>query len=312
LTDADSNPTLLRIGTRGSDLARWQAEHVRDALLAAHPDLQIELCIISTRGDEILDRPLHEIGGKGLFVRAIEQQLLDRSVDIAVHSFKDMPAVGPDPLVIAATPPRADCRDALVGAPGMRLRELPPGTRLGTGSLRRGALAKKINPGVTVVPIRGNVPTRVGKVDSGECDAVMLAAAGLTRLGLADRITEALPPDEFCPAPAQGILALQCRVDDEAARARLSVLADASTTIAAAAERGFLRRLGASCTVPVGCHAVVDGTQVRVHGLVIDPSGAPGYEDTVQGPVADAEALGIALAEDLMGRGGKAIIDRLV
>lgn len=301
----------LVIGTRGSALARWQAEHVQASLQAAHPGLTVTLKIISTKGDEIRDRPLHEIGGKGLFVRAIEQQLLDRSVDIAVHSYKDMPAFAPDGLVIAATPERADPRDALVGPAGMTLQEMPAGAKLGTGSLRRGALAKRLNPAVEVVPIRGNVPTRVGKVDSGALDAVLLAAAGLTRLGMGARIAETLDPVTFCPAPAQGILALQCRDDDARARDALAILADPTATIAAAAERGFVRELKASCSVPVGCYATVDGDEVSVHGLVIEPSGDPVYEDTVRGPTDRAEALGVELAASLMARGAAEIIARL-
>jgi hydroxymethylbilane synthase len=285
--------STIRIGTRGSDLARWQAEHVRDTLTAAHPDVSVEIVVISTKGDEVQDRPLHEIGGKGLFVRAIEARLSDASVDVAVHSYKDMPAVGPAGLVIAATPARADPRDALVGPAGLALGSLPKGTRVGTGSLRRGALAKRMDPGIEIVPIRGNVPTRIGKVDAGECDVVLLAAAGLSRLGLTDRIAQWLDPEAFCPAPAQGILALQCRADDADTRTRLGVLADADATVAAAAERGFLARLSASCTVPVGCYAVRAGDRVRVRGLVVDPSGDPCHE------------------EDLLGRGAAAIIDRL-
>ncbi len=301
----------LVIGTRGSALARWQAEHVQASLQAAHPGLTVTLKIISTTGDEIRDRPLHQIGGKGLFVRAIEQQLLDRSVDIAVHSYKDMPAFAPEGLVIAATPERADPRDALVGPPGTTLQGLPAGARLGTGSLRRGALAIRLNPAIEVVPIRGNVPTRVGKVDEGELDAVLLAAAGLTRLGMGERIAEMLDPATFCPAPAQGILALQCRDDDDRAKEVLAVLADATATIAAAAERGFVRRLGASCSVPVGCHATVDGDEVTVRGLVIDPGGDPVFEDTVHGAASEAEALGTDLASALMDRGAAEVIARL-
>lgn len=305
----DARP--LRIGTRGSALALWQAHHIRDALRAEHPALQVELEIISTEGDRVQDRPLHEIGGKGLFVRAIEQRLLDRGVDLAVHSMKDLPAFGPAGLAIACTPPREDPRDALVAAPGTTLATLPAGARLGTGSLRRGALARRLNPGVEIVPIRGNVPTRVGKVAGGELDAVLLAAAGLRRLDQAARVAEYLDPEGFCPAPAQGILALQCREDDAWVRALLVPLADVDATIAAAAERGFVQRLGAGCTVPMGCHATRDGDVLTVQGLVVHPSGTPCLQDRRRGSVRDAAALGRELAEALLSVGADRVLAEL-
>jgi hydroxymethylbilane synthase len=301
----------VRIGTRGSALALWQAHHVRDALRAEHTGLRVEVEIIATEGDRVQDRPLHEIGGKGLFVRAIEQRLLDRTVDLAVHSMKDLPAFGPPGLVIACTPRREDPRDALVAPPGTTLATLPAGARLGTGSLRRGALARRINPGVVVVPIRGNVPTRVGKVDGGELDAVLLAAAGLHRLGRADRIAERLDPAGFCPAPAQGILALQCREDDAWVRGLLAPLADPDASLAAAAERGFVQRLGAGCTVPMGCHATRHGEELAVQGLVVHPSGTPCFEDRRHGPVSDADALGRACAQALLRAGADRVLTEL-
>lgn len=305
----DARP--VRIGTRGSALALWQAHHVQDELRRVHPGLEIELEIITTEGDRIQDRPLHQIGGKGLFVKAIEQRLLDRQVDLAVHSMKDLPAHGPPGLVIACTPPREDPRDALVGPAGATLATLAAGARLGTGSLRRGALARRINPAIEIVPIRGNVPTRVGKVDAGEVDAVLLAAAGLRRLDRADRIVELLAPEEFCPAPAQGILALQCREDDARVRELVAALAHEDTTIAAAAERGFLQRLGASCSVPVGCHATRQGDEIAVAGLVVHPSGSPCHEGHRRGPVGEADALGRALAESLLAAGADQVMAAL-
>lgn len=303
----------VQIGTRGSDLALWQSNHVRDQLRAHWGEaLTVELNIISTKGDQIQDRPLHEVGGKGLFVKAIEARLLDESVDLAVHSMKDMPALGPDGLVVACTPAREDPRDALVGREGasVTLSGLPAGARVGTGSLRRGAIVRRINPGVEVVPIRGNVPTRVGLVDSGEVDVVILAAAGLRRLGMGARISEVLDEDAFLPAPAQGILALQCRTADARMQALLAPLADADTTVRAAAERGFLVRLEASCTVPLACHATLSGDTVAVRGLVVDPSGEPCYEASREGVRGDAEALGRAVAEDLLEQGAGAIVER--
>lgn len=307
MTDASS----IRIGTRGSALALWQAHHIRDELSRAHPGLEVQLEIITTEGDRIQDRPLHEIGGKGLFVKAIEQRLLDDQVDLAVHSMKDLPAFGPPGLSLVCTPPREDPRDALVGPVGATLATLPAGARLGTGSLRRGALARQINPAIEIVPIRGNVPTRIGKVDSGEVDAVLLAAAGLRRLERADRIVELLDPEAFCPSPAQGILALQCREDDARVRELVAVLADEDTTIAAAAERGFLQKLEASCTIPLGCYATRHGDEVALHGLVVHPSGSPCFEGRRRGPVAQADALGRDLAAELLEAGADAVMAEL-
>lgn len=301
----------VRIGTRGSALALWQANHIRDALRDRHEELDVEIEVISTQGDRVQDRPLHTIGGKGLFVREIEARLLDSTIDLAVHSMKDLPAQGPDGLLLACTPPREDSRDALIGPAGATLATLPKGARLGTGSLRRGALAKRQNPGVEVVPIRGNVPTRVGRVDSGEVDAVLLAAAGLVRLGMDERIVEWLDPETFCPAPAQGILALQCREDDALMRERLVPLACPKTTVAAAAERGFLKQLEASCTVPLGCHTTFHGDEIVVHGLIVDPSGEPCFEERRRGSADEADALGRALAKSLLAAGADKVMAAL-
>ena len=303
----------VQIGTRGSELALWQSNHVRDRLRAHWGEgLHVELNIISTKGDEIQDRPLHEVGGKGLFVKAIEARLLDDSVDLAVHSMKDMPALGPAGLEVACTPVREDPRDALVGRVGasVDLAGLPAGTRVGTGSLRRSAVVRRINPEVEVVPIRGNVPTRVGLVDRGEVDVVILAAAGLRRLGMADRISQVLSEDTFLPAPAQGILALQCRSADARVKALLAPLADADTTVRAAAERGFLVRLEASCTVPLACYATLDGDTLAVRGMVVDPSGEPCYVASRSGARADAATLGREVAQDLLDQGAGAIVER--
>lgn len=307
--------TPFVIGTRGSDLALWQSNHIADTLRQRWGrDLEVKLEIIKTQGDLIQDRPLHEIGGKGLFVKAIEQQLLDGSVDMAVHSMKDLPARGPQGLVITCMPTREDPRDALVGkvgSPGLTLSKLAKGTRVGTGSLRRGALVRRANPNVEVVPIRGNVPTRVGKVDDGEVDVVILAAAGLTRLGMAERITEYLDVERFVPAPAQGILALQCRDEDARAKALLAPLADPKTTVCATAERSFLARLEASCTVPLGCYAELRAPDVlTVCGLVVDPSGRPCFIASKMDHPREAEALGVRLAENLISLGADQVLDQ--
>lgn len=306
--------TPVRIGTRGSELALWQSRHVA-SLLRQHwgEQLEVELEIITTEGDRIQDRPLHEVGGKGLFVKGIEQRLLDRSVDLAVHSMKDLPAQTPAGLLIACTPKREDPRDALcVGVDGQpaKLETLAAGTRVGTGSLRRGALIRQINPGVQVVMIRGNVPTRLRKIEAGEVDAVILAAAGLRRLGLHDRISEALDVDRFCPAPAQGILALECREDDARIKALLEPLRDPETSITAAAERGFLQRLEAGCTVPVACHARLTARDtLHIEGSVVDPTGDPCFRGTRTVAPEQAERAGRELAEELLEQGAGAIVD---
>jgi len=302
----------IRLGTRGSDLALWQAHHVQDLLRRQWGTrLQIQLDVITTEGDRIQDRPLHEIGGKGLFVKGIEQRLLDGSIDLAVHSMKDLPAFSPKGLLVACTPKREDPRDALIvgtdGKPAL-LAKLPKGTRIGTGSLRRGALVRRINPLVEVVPIRGNVPTRVAKVDHGEVDAVILAAAGLRRLGLEERISEYLKVESFCPSPAQGILALQCRTDDERLRTLLEPLRDGVTWMCAAAERAFLQVLGANCTVPVGCFAELRADDVlSVSGVIADPSGRPCFMASKMSHPREAEELGRRLAQDLLALGARRI-----
>lgn len=302
--------TRVRIATRGSELALWQANHVRDRLCAAHAGLEVELCIVTTEGDRIQDRPLHEIGGKGLFVKGIEERLLAGEAELAVHSMKDLPAAMVDALVVAATPERVDPRDALIGPAGVALADLPAGTRVGTGSLRRAALVAREHPGVVVAPLRGNVPTRLAKVERGELDAVILAAAGLVRLGLADRITEWIAPDRFCPAPTQGILALQCRADDDETRRLLAVLDHGPTATRATAERAFLRYLEAGCTVPMGCFAELqaDGS-LSVSGLVIGSGGRPYFAATKHGPVADAARLGADVAQTLLDMGAGAVLD---
>lgn len=299
----------VRIATRGSELALWQANFVKSTLEGHWPGLVVELEIVVTDGDRIQDRPLHAIGGKGLFVKGIEAKLLDGSADLAVHSMKDLPAEMPDALVIACTPPREDPRDALVGPAGHTLASLPAGAKVGTGSLRRAALVARTNPAVEVVPLRGNVPTRLRKATSGELDAVILAAAGLRRLGLDAHVTEWLDPAGFCPAPAQGILALQCRADDARVRGLLAPMGDADAAVAAAAERAFLTTLGAGCTVPVGCHAHRDDDgRWRVAGIVVGSGGRPYFAAEQIGAAGDAAAIGARVAEQLLELGARDVL----
>jgi hydroxymethylbilane synthase len=304
----------LRLGTRRSQLALWQAHHVRDRLRAVWGDaLQIELVEIVTEGDRILDRALSQVGGKGLFVNAIEDELLAGRVDFAVHSMKDLPAFLPAPLLITCTPEREDPRDALCGPQGVSLAALPAGARLGTASLRRTAFVRRANAGIAVELLRGNVPTRLGKVTSGELDAVVLAAAGLRRLGLHEHVTEYLDPASFCPAACQGILALECREDDTYVRDVLAALQHEPTAIAARAERAFLARLEGGCQVPMACHATIDeeGKTLHVVGVVVDPTGEPFLEARVSGAIDDASTLGTAVAERLLADGADSILSRV-
>ena len=303
----------MRIGTRGSALALWQANHIRDCIRKSWgSECQVELVTITTEGDRVQDRALYEIGGKGLFVKAIEAELVAGTIDIAVHSMKDMPSRLPAGLVIAATPEREDPRDALVGAAGAgdTLATLPTGARVGTGSLRRTALVRRLRPDLVVVPLRGNVPTRVEKVDRGDVDAVVLACAGLRRLDLAARISEALDAARFLPAPCQGVLALQCRSDDARTLEMLAPLDHAETRRQAAAERSFLVRLDADCHVPVACHARLDDAGgMEIEGMVIDPSSRPCFVARCSGPVSQAETLGVEVAERVLALGAAKVLD---
>ncbi len=303
----------LRIGTRRSKLALWQANHIKDALRARWGDrLDVQLVEIVTEGDKILDRPLNQVGGKGLFVNGIEEQLLDNRVDLAVHSMKDLPGHLPEPLVIACTPVREDPRDALCGPEGSKLAKLPAGTRLGTSSLRRAALARRINPVLEIVPLRGNVPTRLAKLDTDEVDVVMLAASGLRRLGLDDQICEYLEVDRFCPAACQGILALECRRDDARVQTLVEPLHDYATGVAAKAERAFLSRLDGGCQVPMGCYAELRTDDVvTVNGVICDPAGRPCFIATKVGTPAGIEAVAVDLAENLLKLGARRVLASL-
>lgn len=305
---------MIRIATRGSALALWQANWVRDRLRADDASLEIELVVLKTRGDKILDRALSEVGGKGLFVKEIEEALLDGRAEIAVHSMKDLSAEIPDALTLGAVPEREDARDALVVAPHLEaaaardVASLPPGARVGTSSLRRVCQLKARRRDLDVVPLRGNVDTRLRKVQAGELDAIVLACAGLKRLGHADRITAALTIAESLPAIGQGALAIECRADDAATRARLARLDHRATRQAVTAERALLQRLAGDCKTPLAAHARVDGAQLTLDGLVGAPDGSALLLRTRAGAADDGESIGRALAEDLLAAGA----DRLL
>jgi hydroxymethylbilane synthase len=262
------------IGTRGSRLALWQTNHVADLLRAASPGLTVDIQTISTRGDRILDRPLAEIGGKGLFTEELERALRDRTIDLAVHSLKDLPVQDPDGLVVGAIPKRAKWNDALVARNSKSLDDLPRGARVGTSSLRRKAQLLHKRPDLEIVDLRGNVETRVGKVlDRKEIDAAVLACAGLERLERGDVISQVLPHDVMLPAPGQGALGVQCREDDSELRALLAKLDDADTRVAVTAERALLEGLGGGCSAPIGALCGIEGPNLGLWCGVFSPQG---------------------------------------
>ena len=308
----------LVIGTRGSALALAQSHHMRDRILAL-PDggiEEVELLIIKTRGDKILDVALSKVGGKGLFVKELEEALLDGRVDLAVHSMKDMPSALPPGLVIGAVPEREDPRDAWVrprGSAAVTVDDLPPGAVVGTSSLRRQAQLLVRRPDLTIVPIRGNVDTRLAKLDAGVDDmaAIVLACAGLRRLGLEARVTRPIPPVEMVPAVGQGALAIECRGDDARVLRVLGLLDHADTRDTTTAERAFLLTLEGGCQVPIAGHATLDGDDVVLEGLVATIDGQTILRQTRRGPRTEAAALGHGLAQELIGQGAGEIIATL-
>ncbi|MGD9020339.1 MAG: hydroxymethylbilane synthase [Lysobacterales bacterium] len=298
----------LRIATRKSALALWQANHVKSLLLEAHPGLAIELVKIVTRGDRILDRPLADIGGKGLFLKELERAMLDGQADLAVHSMKDVPAAMAEGLVLDAVLPRANPYDALVSRGGHTFAQLSPGNRVGTSSLRRRAQLLAQRPELEVLDLRGNVDTRLAKLDRGEYDAVILACAGLERLGLGGRVTETLRPPAWLPASTQGIIGLQCRLDDARTRALIQPLADDGTMLIANAERAVARVLEATCQVPLAVHAVLDGDMIRLQARVDAPDGSRRATAAGEAPARQGAELGRQLAAELLERGAAGIM----
>ena len=293
----------IRIATRKSALALWQAEHVADALNALPEVDSVDLVPLSTRGDEILDKSLQKIGGKGLFIKELEVAMQVGDADIAVHSMKDVPAEMPDGFCIAAVLERANHADAFVGRDGYVLNTLPEGARIGSSSLRRQAQLKLLRPDVLIEPLRGNVNTRLSKLDNGDYDAIILAAAGLERLGLQHYISQEFTPDEMLPAAAQGVIGIECLANDAELRAVLQHLNHAPTAQTTAAERAIARTLDASCQSPVATHAVIDGSAITVTALVAMPDGSESIRDSVQGPAVEAEHLGVELANRLLASG---------
>lgn len=298
----------VRIATRKSPLALWQAEHVAARLREVEPGLETELVQMTTQGDRILDAPLAKVGGKGLFVKELEQGMLEGRADIAVHSMKDMPVQLPEGLCIAAILTREDPRDALVSNRFHSLDELSAGARIGTSSLRRQCQVKALLPGAEIFHLRGNVNTRLAKLDLGEYDAILLAAAGLKRLGFGHRIREELPLEKSLPAIGQGAIGVECREDDSGLRAVLQRLHDVETACCVAAERALNERLEGGCQVPIAGHATLEGGGLYLRGLVGAPDGMLILRGERRGAAEEAKALGVALAEELLARGADRIL----
>jgi hydroxymethylbilane synthase len=301
----------LRIATRRSALAMWQAQHVKALLQQQHADLQIELVPIVTRGDQVLDRPLAEIGGKGLFLKELEQALLAGEADLAVHSMKDMPAELTPGLELEAALPRATPFDAWLSRGGESLAELPAGSRVGTSSLRRQCQLLAVRPELEVVSLRGNVDTRLQKLLDGDYDAIILACAGLERLGLAEHITEVLAAPLWLPAPTQGIIGLQCRTTDDETRLLLEPLADEDSAVQAMAERAVTRVLQGSCQLPLGVYAQIRGPHVEVTAMVGTADGRRILRASDHGPIHLADSVGQGVADELLEAGAQTIIDAL-
>ena len=294
---------MLVIASRGSQLALWQARWVQAQLASRGMECRIE--IIRTTGDKITDVPLAKVGTKGLFTKEIEEALLDGRADLAVHSLKDLPTELPAGLVLAAVPEREDPRDAVVGR---RLADLPSGAKVGTSSLRRAAQLRKLRPDLVVESVRGNLDTRLRKLDEGRYDAILLAAAGLKRLGWSERIAEILVPEVMCSAVGQGALAIETRATGDGFAAA-ATLDHAATHAAVTAERGVLGALGGGCQVPIGAHATVDGGTLRVLAIVASPDGAEMVRGEAAGPVVEAERIGRKLGAELLDRGARRILE---
>ncbi len=296
----------FRIGTRGSPLALAQAHETRDRLMAAHglPEEDFEIVVISTKGDRVTDRPLSEIGGKGLFTEEIEQQLGDGRIDFAVHSSKDMPTVLPEPFYLSAFLPREDVRDAFIGRTAKTIADLPENAVVGSSSLRRQALIRRLRPDVTVITFRGNVQTRLRKMEEGAVDGTLLAAAGLKRLGIAEVATDVMAPETFLPAPGQGAICVESRVGDERTDALLAAVNHADTAAELACERAFLAALDGSCRTPIAGLARVEGGRLRFRGMVLSSDGQSAHETSREGTDSDAADMGLSAGKAIRAAAG--------
>lgn len=305
---ADKNQSILRIATRESALALWQANYVKDRLEAAHPGLQVELVPMTTKGDQILDTPLAKVGGKGLFVKELEVAMLEGRADIAVHSMKDVPVDFPDGLMLHTICEREDPRDAFVSNNYSDFDSLPEGAIVGTSSLRRQCQIKALRPDLEIRDLRGNVNTRLRKLDEGQYDAIILATAGLLRLEMPERIKQFMPTEVLLPANGQGAVGIECRSDDEKVQAYLSVLEHPETRVRVLTERAMNRKLEGGCQVPIGAYAEVDGDKIELRGLVGAIDGSEIIRGTIKGNTADGESLGEQLAQELLDKGADSIL----
>jgi hydroxymethylbilane synthase len=297
------------IGTRGSKLALWQADWVKERLVAAGHEVEIN--IIKTTGDKLENVPLTQSGSKGLFIKEIEEALAAGLIDLAVHSLKDLPTEQPAGLRVAVVPERGDPRDVFVSRSGLALALLPAGSRLGTSSLRRQAQLRLLRRDLEVVPLRGNLDTRLKKLDRGDCEALALAAAGLERLGLERRVTSYFAVDEMCPAVGQGALAIEIRERDERMERAVAPLDHPTTHLAVRAERATLRHLGGGCQVPIAAHAFTEGAALRLLGVVASPDGSEVIRTAATGAVDDPEGLGVTVARDLLKQGARTILESI-
>ncbi|MET0659484.1 MAG: hydroxymethylbilane synthase [Steroidobacteraceae bacterium] len=301
----------LRIATRQSRLALWQAEHVAQALRLRHLGLQVELVPMTTQGDRVLDRTLAQVGGKGLFIKELEVAISAGRADIAVHSMKDVPSDLPPDMTLAAMLPRADARDAFVSNSHASLAALPHAARVGTSSLRRQSQLKAVRPDLQMLTLRGNVETRLRKLDAGEYDAIILASAGLQRLGLQQRITSFIEPEQSLPAVGQAIIGIECRKDDERSIRYAQAIEDRSARVCCTAERALAQRLEGSCQSPIAAYAVLQQGALQLEGMVGAIDGSRIFRDRIQGPAEQAEALGVSLAERLLAAGADRLLAEL-
>ncbi|HNY49738.1 MAG TPA: hydroxymethylbilane synthase [Smithella sp.] len=299
----------LKIGTRGSKLALTQTNFVADKLKKAIPDADIEICVIKTSGDIMQDVSLLTIGGQGVFVKELEEALLSDKIDLAVHSMKDVPGDIPEGLTFAAILPREDVRDVLVSRNNIKMEFLPKGAKVGTGSQRRGAQIKAVMPDVNIVPLRGNLDTRLKKIETENLTGVILAAAGMKRMGLAERITQFLPVETMLPAVGQGALGVQIRKDDAELAKACAELNDVTTAAEVTAERAFLRALGGGCRLPIAALGKLDGQMLTLEGMLAAPNGTTMIREKMSGTIKDAEAMGKKLAEIILDKGGRRLMD---
>ena len=301
----------LRIGTRGSQLAMWQAHWIKENLVRTHPDLDVEIIKIKTTGDKILDVPLAKVGGKGLFVKEIESALMDGLIDLAVHSMKDVPTELPEGLGVVATSRREDPRDALLSRDSAELKDLPRGATIGTSSLRRQAQFLNLRSDLNIEPLRGNINTRLRKLKEGQYDAIVLAYAGVKRLGWESEVTQVIDPEVILPAIGQGALGIEARLDDADTLGRISFLNDPATAFRVSAERAFLKRLEGGCQVPIAAYATIAGGRITLKGLVARVDGKKAVIREASAPESEAVSLGTGLAEEILDHGGREILEEI-